>query len=391
MLISNMRSEFKLHIFICILVLSLFLINATYSFGAYIGLEHILISNVSKCLLAIFFLLILKDNFSRIPRYAWNFIITSIVVILINYLLFPQNYQFPTTVVTFCSMCMTVFVVGSLITDFGTLRKYLSVTSLMIAIISLPLVILNSIGKIHLLNEWGNVGYSMGLGNACTIPALILIWDFFDSKKKLYLGAVMILILAIISFGSRGPLLPIILFLGFIVLKRSKNIGTKILFISLIFIAYLCLDDILFAVGNILKSIGIESRTINLVFTQGEEEFHLSGRDSLYSKLLPIIESNPFAIRGINAEWNILEIYAHNLFIEIFFQLGLLFGLPFIVFIIHRVISTLKLNNSNQGAAFAQIFMFSSVSQSLFSGSLWTLPYFWLWFSLYSNCIKNQV
>lgn len=370
--------------FIALQVLSLYLINATYCFGHYVGVSYEPVSSTFKVVIAVMFLLCFFQNIGRFPRFVWVFAAVSAVVIALNFMFFPKIEQFSTTVVTFSTMCLTFYIVGSKVDDVEGLCKYVNIVSYFCSVLTAGFVVLNSIGLIRLLNEWGGAGYSMGFGNACALPAIFLIWRYFEKKKIVDIFFAIMLVLGIISFGSRGPLLGIGLATMFLWYQKSnnQNKGTTILFMCIGFgILFIFSDKILPLIGQLFHDLGIESRTIDLIFSD-TEEVHMSGRDDIQNVIRKDMERDPYKVRGINAEYLLVGTYAHNLFLEIFYQLGYIWGFIVISVIFVSVIKTLRLKPTSNLTLLTQLLMIITISHSMFSSSLWSYPNFWFWLSL---------
>lgn len=376
------------NIFIALQILSLYLINASFCFGHYVGIQNEPVSLFFKVVIAAMFVLIFIQNIGRFPRYVLTFTLCAILVIVLNLTLFPEIKQFSSTIMTFSTMCLTFYIVGSRVEDIDGLRRYVNYVSYFCAILTAGLVVLNSVGLIRLLNEWGNTGYSMGFGNACSLPAIFLTWKYFEEKKARDFVCAALLILGIVSFGSRGPLLGIATSIMFLWYKTSKSQSKKstLVLICLAGGLFLLFSSVILPFwGQVLHAIGIESRTIDLLFSE-TEEVHMSNRDEFQRILGSVIEENPLAVRGINAEYLLLDTYAHNLFFEIIYQFGYILGSIILLIITRNIIKTLRLQKDSNLTMMTQLVMIITISHSMFSGSLWTMPNFWFWLSLLNLC-----
>lgn len=379
--------ELQLRLFICLQILSLFIINVVSCFGNYVGLESDAVSLLFKILIGGVFVLIAVRRFQEFPQHVWILTLGAGVMIALN-LLFFSNYQFPTTIVTFATMCYTMYVVGALISDFDSLKSSMLIVSWVCVAIMAGLLGLRSLGIIHLLNEWGTEGYSMGLGYACTTPAMFFLWKYYDDRILKDLLAFIVMIIGIITFGSRGPLIGIVAFILVFLIKDALLEGKTAKILVGAFVAIFLLfffNYILLFFGEVFRFFGIESRTITLLFTQREESVHMSGRDIIYEQILAVWEKDPLAIRGINAEYNVTGGYAHNIFLELLFQFGYIVGSIIIVIILWRAFVSFKLYDKSTSSGFVLLFMLRSLCQLLVSGSLWSIPVFWFWLSLLKN------
>ena len=111
--------------------------------------------------------------------------------------------------------------------------------------------------------------------------------------------------------------------------------------------------------------------------------FDSNGRNEIWNYFANKIKEEPFRIRGINADQ--LEKtgfyensnYAHNIFLELFYQFGVVIGGIFSLVIIKNVFDSLSYDNEKN--SIKTIFMCVFFPISIFSGSLWTSLYCWLW------------
>lgn len=381
----NTAPEQRLCNFIVAVVFSVFLTNMAAGLSQIIGIEPTTITNVLKVILAFLFISRIKILIQRFNRHLLAFIGCTGLVVIINYIMYPQlDVFFNNTVLTFFSFCMTTYLIYYSISDYDLLIRELTKISYLMALVLIIFLTEIFLGHISSFNE---DHYSMGLGYSCIIPAIMLSLDFIKNRKFISLLGVIIFIVTIIMFGSRGPLIELFLFITFFAIKyliQNKKYLQCVITVVTIFALILTYKDLLLYFASLLESRGMVSRVIRTLTT---DDIHMSGRDILYNQLITHIETNPFSIRGINAEWAVIGVYAHNIVIELFYQLGILLGGIILVFVIFRIGKTLLLPELDSEKMLCIIFMCASIPQLLVSGSLWTHYIFWLWMA---SCSKMK-
>lgn len=171
--------------------------------------------------------------------------------------------------------------------------------------------------------------YSMSLSYYMLLPALFFLKDFLNKYSLFSLCLFIIALIIILSLGSRGPLLCIVVFglmklvrLDFVYLRKAI-LFRMIVSLSLL-VVFIKFQNILSWLSVNLEKIGISSRTINL-FQQ--EELHLSGRDNILIKVIEEIKFHPLTGIGLAGDRIITGTYSHNFFIEFISGFGVIIGL----------------------------------------------------------------
>ena len=149
---------------------------------------------------------------------------------------------------------------------------------------------------------------------------------FFEKKKIMPLIAAIIGVILIFLAGARGPLVCYIfsLVICFLLSKTTtkKKIAIVFLLISVGIIMMLFWEQILLALKNAVDSIGISSRTVDILLDG--DIFSDSSRGEIQQK---IIEGFTLFGRGLYGDRAVGENhYSHNLIIELISQWGYLFG-----------------------------------------------------------------
>lgn len=206
------------------------------------------------------------------------------------------------------------------------------------------------------------------------LPHLCVVFVVFCKKSNLLgLFAFIFEFALLFVFGTRGPLLLLMIFCAAYVLtvKKIKH-PVVLLFCAVIAcgIALLFYEKILAIIRNVAISMGMSVRIIDKIM-QGEI-FGDSGRGNIITQLLVDLNKKPFIGYGFFADRNYDFAYAHNLVVELFFNFGYVVGgILFIVFtliMIKGLIKALKEKKENTAVAIMTL-MASSYLKLFLSGS----------------------
>lgn len=360
-------------------VFSLFLLNL---------LNGYIINNINpndvttffKTFAAVAFLYALISVLKRIDARIFFIISLSLVIILLSWIVFPQNNEFLLVyAIYFFTICLPLSIYCYTIMDYTILLKKLKNISLAISIVSLGLLITDVTNFI----QFNGGAYDMSFSYSCLLPCIILINDYSKNKDKYVLVAIFILFITILLYGARGPLYCILVYIALLLFEKRIKAITKafILFsATIIILTYKLLVNTLF---NFLFERGIYSRTIDLL---AHHELNLlTGRDAIYSKLIAEFTIHPFAIRGIASDRVSTGAYSHNVFLELLYSFGSILGGICIILLVYFVFKSLITRNEIVHKEILIIFLCCGFVPLLFSGALWTNFYFWIFILL---CIK---
>lgn len=200
--------------------------------------------------------------------------------------------------------------------------------------------------------------YDMGLGYALLLPALYFFWH----KGTVSILTAIVLTIIIVLLGSRGPLVPIALFLVF----QRFMLGSASEKFFLVF-AILAIIASFGIIINFMQDLGIESRTLYLL-AEGAADSD-SGRGDIYDMVLSKISENPILGYGVFADRVFVNgIYCHNLFLELFIDFGCFLPLIFMFAIVIYIVKLLKFLPLEELMFFSLLLM-ASIIPLLVSGS----------------------
>jgi hypothetical protein len=122
---------------------------------------------------------------------------------------------------------------------------------------------------------------------------------------------------------------------------------------------------------------GFHNRTLQLLI---KDIGHDSGRYEKWKIILSEIASSPGKIRGICADRLILDgrSYTHNVILELAYSFGVVLSIPMILQIAYYTYYTV-IAKWNSYTIILTLTMFSFLPLYLWSGTVWTSMYFWIW------------
>lgn len=172
---------------------------------------------------------------------------------------------------------------------------------------------------------------------------------FFEKYKKIDLIAMIIGFVLLISYGTRGPVMAIIVFAVayFIFVKQTKNkIVTYLAVLTVVFFVILFMDTIIDLLRQIVSSMGMSTRILDS-FAEGEIT-DPNGRDNINKTLLSVIKENPWGL-GVAADRAFTRSYAHNIVLELWVSFGVLGGsLIFGILIVLYLVALPKCKSSKE-------------------------------------------
>ncbi|MGW8424546.1 O-antigen ligase family protein [Peribacillus simplex] len=218
-----------------------------------------------------------------------------------------------------------------------------------------------------------------------TNPVLIAKKKFFLILVILWYGYLMLLA------GSRGAILSIGLFVGIMIILRSKTRLKKMLFLFLVFATtfwvYVNFLNILIFIRDILINFGLKSNFIEkfiITITTGNID---NGRLDLYTLTIERFKEKWIYGNGIGNYHDVYGTYIHNIFLQILDESGLFLALPVFFIILYGFFIIFFSKNSDKNYRFFIGLLFaSSIPKLALSSIFWKEQTFWLFFIIiFSN------
>ena len=359
---------------ICFFYLSFFLVNYSYYLDETKTVYNVTSFIVKLLCILLFLVCIIKCH------QIINYKMVLIALVLFAFLLF--NMLISISIIGYISE-VSIFVesVAPLIAlmfiadDYFDLMKKMVFLAKIIGVFSLAFVFLNNMGA---------YSYGMGLSNSLVLPCMVLLFDYIRNKKRISFVFACIIVVDIFAFGSRGALLGVAVFFVIIVLKEivTKNNLYRNLILLLLFSLIVLFNRIIIMVfQKVLESAGVYSRTLYLFLN---DTGHLSGREIIYKKIVYELKENPLTYRGIGGAYSITEgANAHNIFLQIFIENGVVIGTVLAIMLIYCIIKTFYgFREKSMLSIFIIITFSASIPRLMFSGSVWSSVELWLWLVL---------
>ena len=193
-----------------------------------------------------------------------------------------------------------------------------------------------------------------------TLPSIMfLIYTAFEKKKLRYSLLAVVAGIAIFVFGSRGPILCVFAFLAIsllLVIGKQKKTTSKVLIITIVggVALLLVFGDILTTLAESFSEQfakwGFSTRIFDY-FIEGDIA-DSNGRDSFFGRTTAAILEKPILGYGFLGDQMLLGqgrdgSYAHNLFLEIWCQFGIIAGTVILVYFIAKPILALARQKGN--------------------------------------------
>lgn len=246
-------------------------------------------------------------------------------------------------------------------------------------------------------NFYGRIGY-MRFGYAMLPISCILLYQFINEKdgiqKYKYLFLYLISIAELFIWGARGSFVAHMLFVVLVVFF-DKSLNAKwmrkiILLGSTVLIIFF--ESIVRFVWNLFRVLGISAYSVNKLVMQLYQgvEAASSGRDTIWSKALDVVNSHPFV--GGRMDYIQIEMgydYYHNILLEIGADFGLIVLAFFLVYVFFMFKNCIWKRTQREmilivlfAVAFGRLF---------FSSTFWKRPEFWILLSIYhSKVLKAE-
>ncbi|MBU5427910.1 O-antigen ligase family protein [Tissierella pigra] len=337
---QNMLEDKK----ICIAIMSSFsILTIQYLILVYFNLIDTsigqMIQLISKGLVGSFYLLALPSVLKRNKIKFIGIYFLAVFVFTFNYVFFNENWIYLKSIIfPLFFTGLPSFIYAYSIKDWDMLIKIMKKTSNIVFVVGTFIGILVFTGNALI------GAYSMSLSYYMLLPTIMYMNEFLD-KVSLKGGVILgVSLLVILALGSRGAIMCIGVFAILKLVRKIKKLTyTKVLIyliiLSIMIMGLVFLNEILEYIYNFLLNFGIRSRSIELFL---RDDMYLSGRDKLYEYVIEEIFNNPFLGIGLTGDRFILDGgYAHNIFIEILANFGLVIGTIIIITILYIVVKSL--------------------------------------------------
>ncbi len=235
--------------------------------------------------------------------------------------------------------------------------------------------------------------YDMVFSYLLLVPIVILTYKLVFIKFKFIDGILIILaIAAILTVGSRGPLLAYLIYIMLLILnyflKRKIKIKALVAMFTaqaLFFILAFNINELLTILDKFLFKYGIQSRTLYLLMSDNID--FSTGRLEIFTNTISYIIQRPILGYGIVGDRVFLNgTYPHNIFLELIAQFGVAIGGLIISIFVICWIKGLFFNKNKTEQHLAIIFAGTGLISLFYSGSYLTSSNYWLFMGI---CISS--
>ncbi|PAT01096.1 hypothetical protein CI105_08175 [Candidatus Izimaplasma bacterium ZiA1] len=353
--------------------------NALVSSSIYIlkynNLLNILILSILVMIYLMFFIKNIRAiKFSIVSFLLVFFIAISILLSFFRYDVFQYSY-FVDDFQDFLLYSLPILFIIPIIKDMSILIKWFYKSSYYIFFF----VILSAFIFLFSRDVGYASEYSMSFGKTAIVPTIFFISKWFKDHKMIDLLIVLILLVTIIVFASRFPILIIGVFLVIkFVFGSGKERWLKIfiiIFFGLIILMFL--KDIAINFNNFLSLFDIDSRTLRYIINNNLT--YDSGRELIHSSLTGYINNKPVFGYGIGSSYVLLDNgLAHGFYYDVISSFGYVFGFLFLfIFSIITIISFIK-TSSRYTKELILIFGVRFLPIITIQGSLLASAEFWI-------------
>ncbi|MBM7095681.1 O-antigen ligase family protein [Bacillus sp. H-16] len=335
--------------------------------------------------IAIFTILLIIYKF-KFKKYVISFLTLLTLFFLTNYFLFGNREVTLVIFMEFLMKSFSLFIIGS----FPFLTPYLKKSFYFFAILNfIALTIIVILGFVESIS-YMRFGYAM-------LPTLLVsIYALRDISiikyKLLWILICFSSFIIIFIYGSRGPLVGLLIFIFIILFLDVKANFFKKMFIFLIlilgYIYTFIYDGFLKILDFIYFELNLQTYSIiklKVMVERGLAESS-SGRDYLYESFFEQIKSNPIFGSGIGITQEVWGVTPHNLFLQIMLEFGfvglvIFIGLGGLAF---YFLARIRRVNNDLFLLISIIFSVS-VGRLLVSSDIWLRQELWLFISILIN------
>lgn len=163
--------------------------------------------------------------------------------------------------------------------------------------------------------------YNMSFSYALLLPMA----SMYSQKKPIPLIIAGILFAIVVIMGSRGAAVFFILYLLADMMKNHKKLIVPVSIIAVIMLFTVPM------IATFLENYGIESRTLTNIM-ESDKSDHDSGRLDMYMQMIQVLKENWFTGIGLFGDRIYLDVYCHNIILEVLLNFGVIFGTVFLLF-----------------------------------------------------------
>ncbi len=221
--------------------------------------------------------------------------------------------------------------------------------------------------------------------------AMYLVYYASMKRRKTYWLIAAVSALTMFVYGTRGPILCIIVYVAIYLLHRFSKTTNKRKFILVLVVLFalaivLVYDDlfvkIAYLISDIFERFGFSTRIFDF-FVSGDVAVS-KGRDYLTNQIVEYISSNPIIGYGFMGDQYLLGVYCHNFILELWCHYGVILGTCILLALVALTACALIKCRSNKKIFFFVIMFVSMVFVKLMISNTYTMePYFYFMLGIF--------
>lgn len=289
------------------------------------------------------------------------------ILYILNEIVYPENLQILDKNFNRCLFTSFPFIMYGCLID---IRKYFNafyLTSIIcIALDAFYFLIYNSNG----INVSGiESDHNMTAAYALLPHVLLCISAAFRKFKLWKLGIAIVGGLMLLSYGTRGPIACLIVFLiAYLILLRKTRVKDLIILSAVVILIFVFFDQIMTLLLHVIGDLmGMSTRVLDRFINKDIADDEV--RDWITSTLMTKLkEENRLFGYGLLGSYNITGGYPHNFFVDILFSFGYLVGGLLLLLCIYYSFKAFKISDIEERTFFL-VLLCSGFMHLMFSGT----------------------
>ncbi len=228
-------------------------------------------------------------------------------------------------------------------------------------------------------NDYMRFGYGIILTVSALYVKLFCLGRQLIRKNLIYMMVFLISFLELMIYGARGAILCFVIFFFLNrVLVQKEQVILNFLIIAAVAFVILNLSRFLDLAEMLVGLAGINSRPINKMrmLVEGGFAYASAGRSQIYASTIEVIKEHFIFGEIIDASND--DPYAHNLFLQVLRDLGIVGFIPLITMLV-VIVAYIANGHHDRKKRMVLLLLFSiGVGRLLFSSTLWRRPEFWM-------------
>lgn len=202
----------------------------------------------------------------------------------------------------------------------------------------------------------------------------------FDKKTLMGILFSVLGVFSLLSLGTRGPIMIVLAFIVAKIFQSSSRKGMGMVTIGVILMVLWFVNSpywntFLLFLRGVIASIGLSTRVIDHTI-EGEMLTNYSERDEIFTLIISKIKERPLTGWGVYGEWQFVGWSAHNMYLEILNNFGVILGGFIIVWMFYIAIKAFFSSKSTYVRGLVLMFACNVFVRGIFGGTFLSFPTF---------------